>query len=40
MGELGSDQAEQLDRNMWAPEDQEDSAEVCIMVLLPSVASL
>ena len=25
MGDLGSDQADQLDRNMWAPEEKEDT---------------
>jgi hypothetical protein len=29
MGDLGSDDVDQLDRNMWAPEEEEDSKEVC-----------
>ena len=28
MGDLGSDDADQLDRNMWAPEEEEDGKEV------------
>lgn len=30
MGDLGLDQTEQLDRNMWAPEEEkEEEAQVC-----------
>ena len=32
MGKLGSDEVDELDRNMWAPEDEEQKA--CISFIL------
>lgn len=28
MGDLGSDEVDQLDRNMWAPEEDKDTTKV------------
>ena len=30
MGELGGDNPEQIDRNMWVPEEEQDETEVCV----------
>ena len=29
MGELGVDNPEQIDKNMWMPEEEQDKTEVC-----------
>lgn len=34
MGDLGSGEAEQLDRNMWAPEEEEKEVTKLIIILV------
>ena len=33
MGDLGQGNSDQVDRNMWAPEDEEEQKEVCMYIL-------